>query len=131
RRLLIEDLADTAHLVVAQLAIRDELRQQQIRGTLEQLACQVPDRALARSLLANPWKVAMRPTIGLMANVFLGFEVAQDREHRGVCQRIAQLVLHLGYGGSALLPEHGHDFGFAIAERHAHGLPSSARRCAL
>ena len=78
----------------AQPAIRDELRQQQVGGTLKQLAGQVPDRTLARRLLADPGEVAMRAAVGLVADVLLGLEVAQDREHRGVRQRIAELVLH-------------------------------------
>src|SRR4029079_17091271 len=95
-------------------------------GTLEQLAGEMADSALPCGLLFDSRRVAMRSPLGLVAHVSLRLQVAEDREHRGVSEIVAELLLHLCDGGRTLLPQHGHDLGFAIGECHAHFLAASS-----
>src|ERR1700683_3044967 len=77
-------------------------------------------RTLLGHLPLHCGTVTVLTSLLLMPHVALGFERAQHRQYCGVCELIAQSLLHVADDGRSVVPEHLHDVRFAVCSADLH-----------
>jgi hypothetical protein len=105
------------------------MREQQFRRALEELAGEVLKGALARGGFLHRRRVPVHAAFLFVLHVALLFERAQDGQHRGVGERVVELVLDLVHDRRAAIPQDPHDVGFAIGQVDFVGHRSLTTRC--
>src|SRR5690348_16517232 len=93
---------------------------EQFSRAIEQLASEMPQRALLRGCPLNSRKVTMTAALGSAIHVALALKRSENGQDGGVSKRVPQCLLDLTNKRRAALPEHFHDIDFAIGELDVH-----------
>src|SRR3954463_8187595 len=96
--------------------IVDEVRQELLRRSIEQLVDEAAEHGAARILLRDLRDVAVCLAFDLVSNEALRLEFAEDGQDGGVREVCGKFLPHFGHCSVAQLPEDRHDVKLAVTK---------------